>query len=84
MTREELVARRKALGLTRERLSFALGRSYKTIGQWERGATPIPHWVDGMLAGIEHTELKQLEFDDVIREGRRRAPNGTFKRTGDL
>ncbi len=37
MTRDEFIARRKALGMTRHQLAEALGVGYRTIQDWELG-----------------------------------------------
>lgn len=42
MTREELKAKRKALGLTQAQLAQQLGVTSITISNWERGAYAIP------------------------------------------
>jgi tetratricopeptide (TPR) repeat protein/transcriptional regulator with XRE-family HTH domain len=59
--REELAARRKALGLTQEQLAEALDVGRTTVARWERGeAQPLP-WLRPKLARVLRVSADRLE-----------------------
>ena len=49
----ELRARRKALGLSRQKLAELFGMTRQQIGSWERGLTPIKPIVALAVAALE-------------------------------
>jgi tetratricopeptide (TPR) repeat protein/transcriptional regulator with XRE-family HTH domain len=58
--REQLAARRKALGLTQEQLAEALDVGRTTVARWERGeAQPLP-WLRPKLAGALRVSADRL------------------------
>jgi DNA-binding transcriptional regulator YiaG len=56
---DTLLGRRKALGLSRERVAAQLDPpvSSKTVERWEKGTSPVPGWrrvqLDALFAGYE-------------------------------
>lgn len=76
MTKEQLINRRKAMGLTREQLAARVGRSYRQISRWEAGRAPLPDWLNSVLAGVEHEALQQLPLP-MLRNGRPVRENNT-------
>ena len=54
MTPASFLAWRQRLGLSVRAASKALGCSRNAIDRWEKGATPIPRYVELACAAIEH------------------------------
>jgi DNA-binding transcriptional regulator YiaG len=67
MTAEEFTAARLALGLTVEQLAPLLHRKTRQLYHWQKGSTPVPHWVQPALAAIRAEAGK-------LKKTRRRGP----------
>jgi len=52
MTPKQLIAKRKALNLSRAALGKAVGRSERQVGGWENGTTPVPSWLPILIQTI--------------------------------
>jgi transcriptional regulator with XRE-family HTH domain len=59
MTGHELAERRRALGLTRELASAAVGRSYRQWSRWEAGKAPVPDWLPLALDQLRQQQQSQ-------------------------
>src|SRR6516162_5622374 len=55
LTADQLIARRKALGLSQRGLARALNLSPSTIGRWERSDSRValPEWLDLTVTRLE-------------------------------
>jgi transcriptional regulator with XRE-family HTH domain len=62
MSPQELLARRKALGMSQARLAIRLGVSVNTVARWERREL-----------GIAHPEMVRLALEAMEREQRETA-----------
>jgi DNA-binding transcriptional regulator YiaG len=51
MTRDELLALQRRLGVSNRQLAELCGRSHHTIVNWRCGHTPVPSYVETMLVG---------------------------------
>ncbi len=79
MRRHELAARRKAVGLSQERLAEILNVDRSTVARWERGDTePLP-WFRPRLARALKITIEQVA--DLLAEKTHR--NGTNQPTVD-
>ena len=59
--------RRRALGLSRERVAVEVGRSFNTIGEYERGGVAPPADVLGALASVLRCSVADFfESDKVL------------------
>ncbi|MFF0146981.1 helix-turn-helix transcriptional regulator [Amycolatopsis sulphurea] len=69
--RDELAARREAMGFTQESLAIRLGVELSTVGRWERGTLIPQPWRRHRIAELLNVSLEQLnEFltatDDTV------------------
>jgi len=55
MTREDVKAWRRRLGLSQAGLAGLLGVTRNAVTRWEYGGHPVPPWLHLALAGIECT-----------------------------
>lgn len=72
MTPDELRARRKALGLSQQRLAEAIGVTQHTISRWEEGKmrmdAPRSLWLDVEMQRVER-KPKRRRAGRRLREG---------------
>jgi DNA-binding transcriptional regulator YiaG len=59
MTPTDLIAARKALGLSQAALARTLGVSLNTANRWEKGERPIPPYLWLAIEGLHHQDCKE-------------------------
>lgn len=63
MTPEDLRARRKALGLSQQKLAEALGVTQHTVSRWEEGkmklSAPRSLWLDVEMKRVEREQRRK-------------------------
>jgi transcriptional regulator with XRE-family HTH domain len=74
---KELVSRREALGISRERVARAVGVSAKTIERWENSGRVKPVELQTLRAFFRQAEADPLGLDNVVPRGTMRVSETT-------
>jgi DNA-binding XRE family transcriptional regulator len=61
MTPTDLIAARKALGLSQAALARTLGVSLNTTNRWEKGERAIPPYLWLAIEGLRHQHCKEYQ-----------------------
>lgn len=61
MEKEDLKKRRERLGFTQAEFAEKLGVAENTVWRYEKGATPIPKYMEFVLEALEARKIKELQ-----------------------